>query len=289
MTTYNEDFWTDMLANPKPVAQIVATPAPVFEEVCPRCHGSGKFRSYSGRTVGPCFHCKGTGKVTFKTSAATRAHNREAAQSRKALGDAANFETFAAGQPAIWGWIKEEAEKGNEFAVSLKAGIAKYGDLTERQATAVQRKLDAKAADKAKAEAVSSQLAEGADKLRSAFEAALTNGLKKPILRFDGFTASLAKASSLNAGAIYLKSPGGTYLGKVMDGKFSPSRDLRYYDNAEVTRLSQKIEAAMENPVEAAIQYGRSTGTCSCCGRTLTDPESVAAGIGPVCASKFGF
>lgn len=37
-----------------------------------------------------------------------------------------------------------------------------------------------------------------------------------------------------------------------------------------------------------AAKFGHTTGTCLVCARTLTDPESVARGIGPVCASRFG-
>lgn len=40
---------------------------------------------------------------------------------------------------------------------------------------------------------------------------------------------------------------------------------------------------------EASIRYGREIGSCGVCGRTLTDPESRAAGIGPVCAGKQGW
>lgn len=42
------------------------------------------------------------------------------------------------------------------------------------------------------------------------------------------------------------------------------------------------------NPLDALVAYGWSTGTCGVCARRLTDPESVAAGIGPVCAAKVG-
>jgi hypothetical protein len=38
---------------------------------------------------------------------------------------------------------------------------------------------------------------------------------------------------------------------------------------------------------EASIAYGRELGVCGVCGRTLTVPESIAAGIGPVCAGRF--
>lgn len=36
-----------------------------------------------------------------------------------------------------------------------------------------------------------------------------------------------------------------------------------------------------------AQEYGRITGICCNCGRKLTNEESIAAGIGPICASRF--
>lgn len=42
--------------------------------------------------------------------------------------------------------------------------------------------------------------------------------------------------------------------------------------------------------VEAAmLRYGREIGKCGHCGRTLTNPESREAGIGPICRGKMGF
>jgi hypothetical protein len=41
------------------------------------------------------------------------------------------------------------------------------------------------------------------------------------------------------------------------------------------------------DPREASARYGQEIGSCGVCGRTLTDEDSRAAGIGPVCAEKF--
>jgi hypothetical protein len=41
------------------------------------------------------------------------------------------------------------------------------------------------------------------------------------------------------------------------------------------------------NPEAASRLYGTELGMCGVCGRTLTNDESRAAGIGPVCAAKF--
>lgn len=55
-------------------------------------------------------------------------------------------------------------------------------------------------------------------------------------------------------------------------------------DIEALTALVEELEA---NPLVAAIKYGRLSGRCCSCGRDLTDPESIANGIGPVCATKF--
>lgn len=42
------------------------------------------------------------------------------------------------------------------------------------------------------------------------------------------------------------------------------------------------------DPTAASREYGKQTGTCGVCSRKLTNAESIAAGIGPVCASRIG-
>jgi hypothetical protein len=39
--------------------------------------------------------------------------------------------------------------------------------------------------------------------------------------------------------------------------------------------------------LECAMAYGKEIGECGRCGRTLTNPDSIDRGIGPVCAGKF--
>jgi hypothetical protein len=55
-------------------------------------------------------------------------------------------------------------------------------------------------------------------------------------------------------------------------------------DKPAVVALLQEFEA---NPLVAAVKYGRLSGRCCSCGRDLTDPVSIEAGIGPICATKF--
>ena len=41
------------------------------------------------------------------------------------------------------------------------------------------------------------------------------------------------------------------------------------------------------NPKEAAVRFGKHFTICACCGAPLSDPDSIAAGVGPVCATRF--
>jgi hypothetical protein len=43
------------------------------------------------------------------------------------------------------------------------------------------------------------------------------------------------------------------------------------------------------DPKAAMLRYGAELGHCGHCGRTLTNEESRAAGIGPICAGKMGW
>lgn len=52
-------------------------------------------------------------------------------------------------------------------------------------------------------------------------------------------------------------------------------------------RAAYKLGNAVKLTLEEAKAFGRMTGTCCVCARRLDDPESVDAGIGPVCAGKF--
>lgn len=52
--------------------------------------------------------------------------------------------------------------------------------------------------------------------------------------------------------------------------------------------LRKSILAALaEDPKAAAVRFSHEFTVCACCGSPLTDPESLAAGLGPVCAGRF--
>lgn len=48
----------------------------------------------------------------------------------------------------------------------------------------------------------------------------------------------------------------------------------------------KRLSSATRMSLEEAKEFGALYGTCCVCGRTLTNEESIEAGIGPVCAGK---
>jgi hypothetical protein len=256
-----------------------------FEEKCDKCNGTGVWASYSGYTRGRCFACKGAGKKVFSTDAATRQKAREAAAARKTNAAERNVASFAEAHPAEHAWLIASAPSF-EFAQSMLDALTKYGQLTEKQLTVVSR-LTVQAAERKAARAVEQATRVETAKVVSieAIETAFGNakeaGIKFPKLRLDTFVFSPAPETGKNAGAIYIKEDG-IYLGKVAGGKLFPVRDC----SAEA---ADRIVAVASDPAAAAIAYGKKFGACSVCNRELSDETSVARGIGPVCAEKFGF
>lgn len=261
----------------------------VFEETCPSCRGSGRFRSYTGRIVGECFKCKGAGKLRFKQSAEQRAKGREqAAKARdaKAAEGAAKARLWLAANPVEAEWLRDASARGFEFASDMLASLYKWGHLTAKQDAAVRnaaaKSTSRKAQWAAEHEAREANKAEvQIDRVAQAFAAAKASKLKWPKLHLGAFTLSLAGDASRNAGAIYVKD-GETYLGKIVEGRFTRSRDCN-------DELEAAILAACADPHAAAVAYGLRTGSCSCCGRELTNAESIALGIGPICREKWGW
>ncbi|BAU40136.1 hypothetical protein [Ralstonia phage RSP15] len=252
----------------------------LYVETCPKCLGSGSYKGYSSYGY-QCFKCKGTGKLIFKTSPEQRASARKSAKKSKEKQKTDKLEAFKKEHPLIAEWFE-----GSDFpfAVSLREAVMKYGTLTENQANAAYRCIDKldqakKAAEDRKKNALSVDISE----IKKVFDTALSKGYKKPGLRLAGFKFSPAPATGKNGGAVYVKSlESGEYMGKVMNGKFFKTRECS--EDAE-----EAIVQAASDPKNAAISFGRLTGVCACCGRELTDKESVALGIGPICAEKYGW
>lgn len=101
--------------------------------------------------------------------------------------------------------------------------------------------------------------------------------LKQPTqTRADAVTA---EGMYLNGTAIYRvkrsKTSGNLYAQRLLGNQY-------VYEAGSIRTLT----ASMRMTLEQAKAYGQQTGTCCVCAATLTDPKSIAAGIGPVCANR---
>lgn len=68
---------------------------------------------------------------------------------------------------------------------------------------------------------------------------------------------------------------GNLYAKILLDGKFEYAKGML-----------PKLDESERMTLEEAKEYGKLTGSCCNCGRTLTDEDSIEAGIGPICAGK---
>ena len=94
----------------------------------------------------------------------------------------------------------------------------------------------------------------------------------------------VCKVVAFQSGVIGVVTPmfgGGTF--GVIDADGSFRRFSRCTD--EVFAVLQDVE---RRGLDAVQEIGRATGRCVVCSRMLTNEDSIAAGIGPVCAERFG-
>jgi hypothetical protein len=63
----------------------------------------------------------------------------------------------------------------------------------------------------------------------------------------------------------------------------------RLSDRTDLIAALKFLARDRDNVAEAGRAYAVESGNCYVCGHELTNPESIAAGIGPVCAQKGGY
>lgn len=262
-----------------------------FTEPCADCRGTGAFHSYTGRYVGPCFKCKGKGSKTFKADAATRERNRENAAARKARNLAADVEAFKAEFPHIWAWM---ADSTFAFAVSLRDGLLKYGSLTDRQIAAAESAIAKYEAAKARNAERAAPVAVDVSKLEDAFATARERAshpnqdglfIKAIQLRSDSGVDVRFQPGSEGSqweGMIFAKTAEGKKLGFVKNGQFK-----RRFECTDAE--AEAVLDCAQDPEKAAVAYGQAWKSCGICSRTLRNAESIARGIGPICAERFGW
>ena len=184
--------------------------------------------------------------------------------------------------PGLVKFLRENAHWSDFFA-SLVSQFESKGTLSDKQIRAArsgqskvlqnqERKRKEREANKVQADLSS---------IKAMFDAARETGLMRTRYIAEGLELSAAPSNGRNPGAIYVvRLYDNQYLGKVIDRVFSPMHFATGEDKQALARIAA-------DPKEAAVRWGQKTGTCSCCGRELTNKDSIKAGIGPICARKW--
>jgi hypothetical protein len=263
--------------NMEQAAQQRFTAAPAsYTEPCLKCRGTGKFRTFSGYSMGECFACGGAGKRTFKTSPEARAKAKTTALTRRVNAELAKrgeikaeADDWKGNHPAADAWLRANANR-SEFAASLNEALHKWGSLTPNQLAAIERAIERDAA-------------------QAAARAAM------PVVRLARLHAVMQRHAKFYAGKLTLARKNADQLvwikhedcervvGKLDNGILTlwnrPGIDMEY-----VNDMLAEFEC---DPLAAAKRFGKLAGRCCSCGRDLTNDGSIEEGIGPICATKF--
>lgn len=262
------------LTTPNPAQRFVK----VYSSPCKRCAGSGRFHSAYGRPLGQCFVCKGVGQEYFKTPVEVREKARDQAAARKERSEQGNLDAFQATNAAEFEWMLASAATF-EFAASMLDAVRKYGSLTDRQLAAVRKCVESRRVRTVERDQrVASAPVVDTTALQAAFDTAATRGLRSPKITL---ATMQIKPARQHPGVLYVTEQG-QYLGKVMGGRF-----LRVSECTEEN--AQRVASLINDPKGAAEAYGKETGVCCICSKTLTNPESIERGIGPICAGNMGW
>lgn len=78
---------------------------------------------------------------------------------------------------------------------------------------------------------------------------------------------------------------GWTFVKRLIGGSYTGDYRKVRIRGAEANAVLAQIAADIEG---ALLRFGLTTGRCGNCGKALSDPQSLATGIGPVCADNLG-
>lgn len=192
--------------------------------------------------------------------------------------------------------------KDQDFALSLMAQFEKKGQLSEKQVYWL--------GVLAKRATIAAQVAAGVPDFTEPEKVVVDVGsfagvialfkkagekLKYPAIRLQlpdakPLVLKVAGPTAKRPGTVNV-SDGGPYgdnvwYGRVTpDGGFEPSQKV---DADTMTAVSALLIKLGKSPARVASAYGKLTGNCCFCSIPLTDPKSVEAGYGPVCAKNYG-
>jgi len=261
----------EQIAQQRFAAAPAATP---YKQACVKCGGTGIFRSYTGRSLGNCFVCQGAGFKEFKTSPEQRARATEQRAARQERAKLDNVAAFAAEHPAAYEWMVAQAPRF-EFAASMLESLKKWGALTGNQLDAIDRCIE-RDAQRAAQRAAQAAAAPAVPDMHKFWEV---------LQRHAKFYAGKLTISRRNQDQLcWIKHDDAEkVIGKIDNGTLT----LWNRPGVDMGAVREQLAEFEGAPLQAAMRWGKLAGRCCSCGRDLTDPASIEAGIGPICAGKF--
>ena len=189
--------------------------------------------------------------------------------------------------------LRKIASEGNDFATSLLDREDKGKYMSDSQINWVyklaQDDLNSREMDN-KLEGLETKKTIDASNILASVCEANAKGIKKPVLRLVMPDGAKVKVKYMTSGRI----AGGAWItinddlrGKITDqGEF----EVVGYNHPEgfVNTFEEFITSVNSNVQGAIVEYGRITSSCGCCGLPLTNAQSIALGIGPICLDKYG-
>jgi hypothetical protein len=167
----------------------------------------------------------------------------------------------------VYSLLKQRADK----RLSAKQEAWLFFIATEHKA-----RLEKKAAPAADDDALA------LDGLTNVLRSAMGNGLKRPSLALQSDAGEITVKPGRQG--VFWVTLNGELRGKI---EASGKASLWKLGNAQEA-VEKALMFATLQPLQALQQFGKITGRCSCCRRTLTDAKSIELGIGPICKAKFG-
>jgi len=204
---------------------------------------------------------------------------------------------FVAQHVDVMKWIGHADQRDNSFAKSLAAYFQRNGFLSEGQIKAVRKNLPQPVAFVADPEQayIASQgdnpatlAMEEADLLAVDLRNVPSGMYADPLtfektrlkVRIDNLVLDAEEAGKWR-GWIFVKDGAEYGHGK----RYGKQRPGGMYEGD----IKDTLRAIAVDPGAASRAYGKLVGRCGVCGRKLEDEDSVARGIGPICAGKMGW
>jgi hypothetical protein len=196
--------------------------------------------------------------------------------------------------------------KDVDFARSLFDALERYRGLTEKQAFWARKLIARSRGEEETKSRPTEELGGDLAPVVAMFDAAKKSGLKHPRLSIvsDGLpdlgadvTISLAGSASTVPGSINVTDgkPYGSnvWYGRIIERQGGSGKSYAFEASPRIlpgtkAEVLKTLMALAADPLGIVTRSGKKSGFCACCNRKLDDPKSVEAGVGPVCAKKWG-